>query len=205
MTESQPATNPFPEMWSTGREALFRAARERPDALCAGLAAASGVSDVFARLAVTAPGPLPSGQVLAWGLGAGTLWGLVRLYVWAAGTWAVARVLGGTGTYRETSGAFAWATLPVVALLLIWVPGVLLFGGDFFLLHLYAAQGQVFSLLIFAVILLAMLGAAAWSLVLVTRSIGLQHRIGLAQSLASVILGLVLVAAAATAILVAVT
>ena len=182
-------TNPFPEMWQVARSTFLRLTKERPDALCIGVSAASGVADVVFRLAVRARGPLSLMGVAGLFVLVGPVWGVVRTYVWALTAWAAARALGGSGTCLATSRAFAWGMLPLAVTLLAWIPAWLLLGPDLFALHVYAQNGQGGALVVFGFLVLAMVVAFIAGLVLLVRRIAVAHTLSTGRGLAAVVLG----------------
>src|SRR5690606_22160631 len=44
----------------------------------------------------------------------------------------ISRLLGGTGTWKETRTAVAWSTVVYSAMLVLWIPQLLLFGQELF-------------------------------------------------------------------------
>lgn len=86
------------------------------------------------------------------------------------------RLLGGTGTWRETRTAVAWSTAVYSAKLVLWIPQLLLFGHEMFTSTTPRIDSSLFLLtLIFLFGLLETILQVVFIIVL-SNSLGLAHR-----------------------------
>ena len=188
--------NPFPEIRDAARAAFVAAARDRPEALFLGLSAAAGLSDLLLRLWAHGQGLPPFGKLTLWLLG-GLVWGVVRNSVVAGGLLLAGRLVGGRGSYRDLCGAVAWSSLPLVALLAVWLPGLVLVGRDFYSLSTLASSGGLLPNALVFGLGLAIVAAAVYSLVLLHRAIAVQHNLSASRTVVTIIGGLFMLPLAA--------
>ena len=181
--------NPFPEIRDAARAAFLAAARDRPVALFLGLSAAAGLSDLLLRLWTHGLGLPPLGQLTLWMLG-GLSWGVLRNAVVAGGLLLAGRLVGGRGSYRELCGAVAWSSLPLVALLAIWLPGLVLAGRDFYSLSTLASSGGLLPNALVFGLGLAVVAAVIYSLVLLHRAVAVQHNLSASRTIVTLLGGL---------------
>jgi hypothetical protein len=135
--------------------------------------------------------------ILAAGLGVGAVAGPV--VVLAAG-WLVRWTgswLGGAGTARDVRTALAWGQVPAVSALPLWIP-VILAGGR----HVFRVDPDLPASAAFTVLAcgLAMAAAALWGAVTTVLCVAEAHRFSAWRGLASVSLGVLLVALPAAAV-----
>lgn len=94
------------------------------------LAWLAGINDilfVFMGKAVGLVGALVYGMIL------GLIGGIVSLSVESLLVWLSGKMLGGTGEWRDVLSAVTWGKVPIVtALLVYWLPMLLMFGGRLF-------------------------------------------------------------------------
>lgn len=182
------AANPLGEIWLAGRTALLRAARDTPEQLCLGLAAAGGVIDVFTRFVVAGRGRPTLAQL---GLGlilAGPVWGVLRVYGLAWTVFLMGRPLGGTATLPELRAAVVWSTLPRFALLALWVPGFLVLGRELFTLQFYTAQGSGAAALVALVVGLSVVIVTGAELILLDAQVATVQGFTRLRALGNIVL-----------------
>jgi hypothetical protein len=92
---------------------------------------------------------------------------LIRL----SGTW-----IGGLAPREHIKTAIAWASVPSVFALLLWIPQILLFGSDMFTEETPRLNAQPALLIPFLAILLAELVLAIWGFVLLCNSVAEVQR-----------------------------
>ncbi len=118
----------------------------------------------------------PLGGFMAWFLGSAVIHGIARLF-------------GGTASFKETRQAFAWATVPYsTKLFLITIPMILIFGEENFTTLTPRIDSSVFLLLLFFLFIVADIILSVYYLVVYSKIIGEVHSIGTWKGFAAIVL-----------------
>lgn len=133
MDVAAPALNPWLSMWTQPRATIQQIIDTNPERLVLLLAALSGCSQALDRASMQNMGDnmaWPTICLIAATLGAVT--GIIGLYIGGAlirwtGSW-----LGGQATSQSVRAALAWASVPVIWALLLWIPELAIFGQEMF-------------------------------------------------------------------------
>jgi hypothetical protein len=124
----------------------------------------------------------------------GAIGGVISLHISGAlirwtGSW-----LGGQATFDEVRAAIAWASVPQIYLLVLWIPELLIFGEEMFT----TATPRIDSSPLLAFLLLAFAGleivVGAWNIVVYRKCIGEAHQFSAWKGLASTILAGLIIA-----------
>ena len=125
--------NPWFSMWLHPRRTIRQIAATNPDRLVLFLAAVGGIVEALMNASSDSKGDNMSLQaILLTALIAGPLMGIVGLWLggfllrWTGG-W-----LGGQADTRSVRTTLAWANVPLIWSLLLWIPALLLFGAELF-------------------------------------------------------------------------
>jgi Yip1 domain len=116
---------PFLTMWTRPRETVRWIVAENPDLYLKSLACLCGIGDLLSRDFANNTAERPPAAIVAAVLEAclyGPLWGL--LWLWLAShlvTWT-GRWIGGKATREHLKAALAWASVPLVCGVPLWVP-----------------------------------------------------------------------------------
>lgn len=163
---------PFFEIWMSPRRTMRRIVEADPTLHVNLLIAVAGIAEALDRASRKNLGDKSSlgvilflSFVIAPGMSLIGAWlysHLIRL----SGNW-----MSGRGNYREIKAAFAWASVPTVVVLVLWIPLILMFGKEMFTeemptLQATPALGYVLLSLSFAMIVLGV-----WALVLLCNTI----------------------------------
>ena len=173
--------NPWFSMWLHPRRTIRQIVETNPDRFVLALAAVGGIAEALTNASSDSKGDnLSLRAILLTALIGGPLMGVLGLWLggillrWTGG-W-----LGGQADTRRVRTALAWANVPLVWSLLLWVPALLLFGAELFTeatpvldassmlsgLHLVFSFGigivSIWSLVVFLHALGEVQGFSAW-------------------------------------------
>ena len=125
--------NPWFSMWLHPRRTIRRIVETNPDRLVLLLAAVGGIVEALINASSDSKGENLSLQaILLTSLIGGPLMGVIGLWLggvllrWTGG-W-----IGGQADSRRIRATLAWANVPLVWSLLLWIPALLLFGAELF-------------------------------------------------------------------------
>ena len=125
--------NPWFSMWLHPRRTIRRIVETNPDRLVLLLAAVGGIVEALINASSDSKGDHLSLQaILLTALIGGPLMGVIGLWLGGAllrwtGGW-----IGGQADSRRIRATLAWANVPLVWSLLLWIPALLLFGAELF-------------------------------------------------------------------------
>ena len=125
--------NPWFSMWLHPRRTIRQIVETNPERLVLSLAALGGVVEGLTNMASDSKGDdMSLRAILLASLIVGPIMGIVGLWVggfllrWTGG-W-----IGGQADARRIRATLAWANVPLVWSLLLWIPAILLFGLELF-------------------------------------------------------------------------
>ena len=125
--------NPWFSMWLHPRRTIGQIVETNPDRLVLLLAAVGGIAEALTNASSDSKGDHMSLQaILLTALIGGPLMGIIGLWLGGAllrwtGGW-----IGGQADSRRIRATLAWANVPLVWSLLLWLPALLLFGAELF-------------------------------------------------------------------------
>ena len=125
--------NPWFSMWLHPRRTIRQIVETNPDRLVLLLAAVGGIVEALINASSDSKGENMSLQaILLTALIGGPLMGVIGLWLGGAllrwtGGW-----IGGQADSRRIRATLAWANVPLVWSLLLWIPALLLFGAELF-------------------------------------------------------------------------
>lgn len=168
-----PAPNPWLSIWRRPRATIRRIVESDPERHVTAIAAITGLSSALNRASNRDLGDrFDFWQILAIGLLVGPLAGVVGLYLVAALVRWSGKWLGGQASTLHLRAAMAWASVPLVAAAVLWIPELLIAGREMFTAEtprLDARPGP--ALLLLALVLLEAV-AGAWAFVLSCKCVG---------------------------------
>lgn len=136
-----------------------------------------GLSSVSQNAEVLAPLGLQIVDILLIGVIAGPVLNIINVYLVGLLYWYVGMMVGGEGTYGEVRAAIAWASLPQILTLLVWVPVMLIFGSGIFTGQYTGADTMsTAALAMVACLGLVVIGMSIWSFILLLKCLGEAHR-----------------------------
>lgn len=128
-----PRLNPWFSMWFKPRATIQQIIETDPTRWVLLLVAFNGIFEVFDRAMEKNLGDgLDWTSILLLAVVTGPLFGVVGLFLfgWLVG-WT-GRWIGGIGSHENIRAAIAWATIPTVWALALWIPMIAVFGQDMF-------------------------------------------------------------------------
>lgn len=163
---------PFRTIWTAPRKTVRRIIAVNPDLHVVLLVCLSGIGQMLDRASMRNAGDsMPMAAILGVACVIGPLGGLFSLWVGShlirlSGQW-----IGGTGDRVHIKTAIAWAAVPSVFALSLWIPQILLFGSDMFTEETPRLDAQPMLLIPFVAIAVTEFVLAVWALVLLCNTI----------------------------------
>lgn len=190
-------SNPLKTIWTSPRETIRRIVSENPELHVVLLTCLSGVGQVLDRASMRDAGDiLPVPAIFAVACLLGPLSGLFSLWILShlcrlAGTW-----MGGTATREHIKAAIAWASVPVVFSLALWIPQLALFGSELFTAETPGIDSQSLPLtVVFVGLGVAELVLGVWTIVLLCHTLAeVQGYSSAWRGLGNIVLAIVIVA-----------
>lgn len=102
-------------------------------------------------------------------MGAFVWWILGGVFLWTG------RLLGGQATWRETRGAFAWATIPYSAQLVLWVVQLPIFGHELFTDATPTIDNSIPLLALYVLFGLLEMALSIWFFVTLSQGLAAAH------------------------------
>ena len=116
------------------------------------------------------------GTILLYSIIFGPLMGALAWVILSGLLHWISRLLGGTGTWKETRTAVAWSTVVYSAMLVLWIPQLLLFGQELFTTETPRIDSNL--LLLTLIFLFGLLETAlrVMFVIVLSKSLGAAHR-----------------------------
>ncbi|MEM1294226.1 MAG: Yip1 family protein [Verrucomicrobiota bacterium] len=187
--------NPWKSIWGRPKATIRFILATDPGRAVLALAAFSGISQALDRAVMRSAGDvLDISVILGLAVVLGPISGIIGLYIGGAllrwtGSW-----LRGTAESGDIRAAIAWASVPVVCWMPLWIPQLLLFGKELFTTetpHLDESP-VLLAALIGLGILEVIVGV--WSFILLLHTIGQAHGFSAWKALGSIFLAFLTVA-----------
>jgi hypothetical protein len=165
--------NPWVSVWTRPRETVRYLLETDPERMVLVLATLGGISQLLDQASTRNAGDtFPATTVVLLAILLGPAIGLFSLFLGSVLVAWTGRWMGGAGSARQLRTAIAWANVPMVAGLLVWIPLVLGVGEEMF--TSYTPRLEASPVLALMVLLLGMVGIilAIWSLVILLKGVG---------------------------------
>jgi len=125
--------NPWLSIWTQPRRTMRQILDSDPERNIYVLATIAGVSRVLDRASLRSMGDeVPIFVILGLALIAGTVGGVIMIYLYGSLLRWTGKWFGGSGTNIEVRAAFAWPNAILAWALLLWIPELLIFGEELF-------------------------------------------------------------------------
>ena len=163
---------PFRTIWTRPRYTVRRIIAANPELHVALLVCLAGIGKALDRASMRNAGDsVPMALIIGVACVFGPLGGLLSLWIGShlirlSGTW-----IGGTASRQHIQTAIAWASVPVVFALPLWIPLLLLFGSDMFTEQTPRLDAQPLLLVPFLACALAEIVLGVWAFVLLCNTI----------------------------------
>lgn len=133
MQESDTGLNPWFSIWTKPRATIQQIIDKDPESLVLGLAAAAGFAQSLEQAAARSAGDtLGWPAILVMTAIIGAIGGAISLYITGFLIRWTGKWIGGKANPQQVRAAIAWAGVPIVWSLLLWVPKLYLFGQELF-------------------------------------------------------------------------
>jgi len=159
-------------IWFHPREVIFRIMESNPQMYVSVLICLYGVENVLDRSVARGLGErMPLGGILLVACVAGPLIGFLMVWLYShllsiSGKW-----LDGRADPEELKTAIAWAQVPIVAVLALWIPLILIMGKDVFTLDVPQYEENPTIYLATSFIEIAQLILGLWAFVLLCNTV----------------------------------
>ena len=165
--------NPWFSMWLHPRRTIRQIVATNPDRLVLVLASISGIVQGFANAESKSRGDKTSlATVLLLSLIVGPLMGIFGLWLGGMLLRWTGRWLGGQADSRRIRTALAWANVPMVWSLLLWIPAILLFGAELFTKATPIIEASSRLSALYLVFSIGTAGIGVWSFVVLLHALG---------------------------------
>lgn len=184
--------NPWLSIWLEPRRTVQGIVDRDPEYLVLPLAMASGVSEALSKASSKNLGdqvglPLLLG-ICVFG---GVISGLIGLFLFGFLLRVSGKWLGGTGSSAHLRTAIAWAAVPTVVALGLWIPEFAVFGRDLFSAYTPTIDAHPFALLGFALVEIVL---GIWGLVILVKGVAQVHGFSSWRALSAVVVAVLLIA-----------
>ncbi len=166
------AFRPFQTIWLHPRRTVRRIVALEPELHVVLLVCLAGVGRTLDRASMRNAGEALSVQaILAIACVFGPIGGLIGLWVGSHLIRLAGTMIGGQGERTQIKTAIAWASVPSVFALALWVPQILLFGSDLFTEATPRLDSQPLLWIPFIAISIAEVVLGVWSFVLLCNTV----------------------------------
>jgi len=193
-TRIAPVLNPWTSIWTKPRATIQQIVETDPEKHVLALAAVAGVSSMLDRASIRNAGDeVNLGVILAAALLIGPLGGVIGLYLGAVLLRWTGRWIGGQGSTLNIRAAIAWACVPVVPAVLLWIPELLLAGSDLFTSETPRLDSNPTLALVLLPLLALGFVFGFWGIVLLTKCLGQVQGFSAWKALGNCVLALLVV------------
>ena len=169
-------SSPWLSIWTRPRATLRLILATDPRRGVFRLAALGGIAEFLSLCTREGIGDTYSIPViLALSLGVGTVLGILGVLVLTAVLAPIGRWLGGRGRSVEVMAAVAWANVPGIWSLLLWLPRAALLGGETFHPLPAGIQGNPEALLFYGLLQVLQLVIGLWGFAITLKCLGEAH------------------------------
>lgn len=164
--------SPFLTIWTSPRATVRKIVAENPSFHVTLLACLAGVGEALDRASTRDAGDkMPIIAIIGIACVLGPLAGLVSLWISSHLLCWAGRRMGGTGTPEHLKTAVAWAAVPAVLTLPLWIPELLLFGSDMFTSETPRLDSKPLLWIFFLVFAAVEVVLSIWSFVLLCHTV----------------------------------
>jgi hypothetical protein len=188
--------SPWVSIFTRTRATMRQILDENPRRLVHVLAMLGGVAEmVGSHLPDMPPFFTPTlGEVIAVKIVLGALLGLAGLYVFGAAVWLTGKMIGGRGTFIDVRAATAWACVPALWAVLLWLPFLAYLGVEALNLDPQSLLDDPAGLILLVPVGIAGLGLFVWRVVIYSKCLGEAHHFSAWHGFGAALIALVLLA-----------
>lgn len=167
-------SKPWLTIWTAPRGTIRAILAADPKRYVLLLAAIVGVGETLSRASSRSMGDTwPVWAIFGLALTLGALGGVISLYISGAVLGWSGRLLRGHGDSEHVRSAVAWAAIPQLVALALWLPDLVLYGEEMFSTYSPRMDSNPAPLLIIGVIQLIL---SLWALFLLVKTLAEAHR-----------------------------
>ncbi|HDP90432.1 MAG TPA: YIP1 family protein [Thioalkalivibrio sp.] len=186
--------NPWFSMWLQPRATIQQIVDTNPERMVLLLAALGGIAQMLDRASGQGFGDRMSLEaVLGAALAVGIISGVIQLYVGAALLYWTGSWIGGTASTANIRAAVAWSNVPLVWGMLVWLPGIALFGHELFTDDMPRTAADPRLLMAFVGLGLVSLVIGVWSVVALIKALAQVQGFSAWRALGNVVLMLLVI------------
>lgn len=185
---------PWVSIWTRPRATLRQILDTDPRRSIFRLAALGGIAEGLTAAAAPGFGDTYSAPVvLLAAVAGGTLGGLLALFVFTSLVRLAGRWMGGRGGTVQVMAALAWAQVPAVWGLLLWLPRAALLGGETFHPSPSSVEGNPPAGLFLGLLQIGQAFIGLWGLIVTLKCVGEAHGFSAWRALGALLLALLIV------------
>ncbi|MFT9493970.1 Yip1 family protein [Anaerosolibacter sp.] len=186
--------NPWISIWTKPRATIRQILDSKSQAYINILAMVGGIATALDKASEKNYGDTNGVfSILIMAIFGGAIGGLITLYIGSALIYWTGKWIGGQGEYDEIKVAAAWANVPLIWGLLLWIPTIALYGSAYFSSGL-ADLGYSMGLSIFAIILsIIAVILGVWSFIIQLKCLGEAQRFSAWKALGNMILSFLII------------
>lgn len=188
--ETPTTFNPWVEIWFRPRTTIRHLVNNNPTYMVWPLALLAGISTALNNNIGATANSNSSANIILWIISSiigGVIGGALSLVIGASIYRGVGSWYGGEGTSDEIRTAIAWAGLPSVVTLPLFIPTVLLFEGNLFQGTTFRFEQQPLLLLLYVPVIAISLLASIYQFVLSVVTLAEAHRFSVWRALATIV------------------
>jgi heme/copper-type cytochrome/quinol oxidase subunit 2 len=194
MENDNKSLNPWVSMWTQPRRTIQQIVDGDPEHLVLLPAFLTGFAQSLNRASGKSMGDdMEWPMIFLVAVIAGPIGGLISLYVGGALIRWTGRYLGGSASPENIRAAIAWSGVPVIWTLILYVPGLALFGQELFTSETPRIDASSSLMLIYLVFSLIEVTIGIWALVVFLKSLGQVQGFSAWKALGNVILSVLVI------------
>jgi hypothetical protein len=187
--------NPWFTMWIKPRATIQQIVDTNPEHLVLLLAAIAGFSQVLDRASMKGMGDRwewPIIFIIA--TIAGPIGGIIGFYIGGALIHWTGKWIGGKASSQDIRAAIAWSAVPIIWALILWIPGLVLFGQELFTTEMPSIDADPSLALIFLGFAAIEIIVGIWAFVVFLKCLGQVQGFSAWKALGNAILpGLIII------------
>lgn len=189
-----PLINPWLSIWIRPRLTIRTLLESEPERAVLLLAAVGGVAEALDRASSSGIGDrVPYDVALAVTLAVGPLAGILTLFLGGYVLSWTGRWIGGQSTAEDVRTALAWANVPVLGILALWVMEIAFIGSELFTTATPRLDSSPLLGNAFLMFFLGQMIFGIWALIILLHGLGEAHRFSAWRAAGSLLLSLVFV------------
>ena len=185
--------NPWFTIWTRPRATMRSVLDTDPRRMVLVLAMLAGFAQALDKASLRHVGDrLPVPAIFLIAALAGSVIGILTLYLSGALLTWTGKWLNGKATPQHARAAVAWSNVPLIWALILWVPELMLFGKELFLSETPVLDGNPLLIIIFLLFAVIELLIGIWAFVIFLKCLGEAQQFSAWKALANALIALVI-------------